>query len=230
MKIDHNIIVTKIVTMNITPNKRLNEIASREFEPQSPMEVASVLEAWLEKFPKESKFLKSHSSYLDRKKVKTICQSKKYTLNQKFLLIMLWGYGSNGVGPSRTFEIINQENFKIEINKTYRLSRSGRHIDAIANLATNSIKGFGPAYGTKFVFFNSPWSRVCAPIYDKRVREWLQKYAKKDFDSTVLKKVQWNTNVYTQWSMWLQYQANSLDLNWWDLEYLIFDDSKKIRR
>ena len=70
---------------------------------------------------------------------------------------------------------------------------------------------------------------VCAPIYDKRVRDWLSKYAKSELYGASLAKVQWHTNSYLAWSQWLQVQSVLLVRHWEDLEYLIFEDAKSIK-
>ena len=210
-------------------NSRLNILVKKEFEPQPAMEVLGVLPEWIERFPREAVFLRKYSENLDRNTVKKVCGLKsKSTLRQKFLLVMLWGYGPYAVGATRTLNITNQPNFEEKICRAYKLAGSGRHIDAIATLAIDPIKGLGPAYGTKFVFFASPWRKVCAPIYDKRVRDWLTVNAKSDFKASNLRKLQWDTNNYVKWSDWLLNQSIKLNTNWWDLEYLIFQDAKSI--
>lgn len=142
---------------------------------------------------------------------------------------MLWGYGPYAVGATRTLKILQQPNFEEVIKDVYNLSKSGKHIDAISRLATNPIKGFGPAYGTKFVFFSSPMRQsVCAPIYDKRVRDWLKEYANNELHGASLGRVQWHTNSYVAWSQWLANQSKLLNRKWWDLEYLIFEDAKNL--
>ena len=210
-------------------NRRLKLLVEREFQPQPAMEVSGVLPEWVERFPREAVFLRKYSESLNRNTVKKVCGLKsKSTLRQKFLLVMLWGYGPYAVGATRTLKITQQPNFEEKIRSAYKLAGSGRHIDAISTLATNPIKGLGPAYGTKFVFFASPWKRVCAPIYDKRVRDWLAVNAKSDFKGSNLRKLQWDTNNYVKWSNWLLRQSIDLEINWWDLEYLIFEDAKSI--
>ena len=209
-------------------NRRLNWLVEQEFQQQPAMEVSGVLPEWVERFPKEATFLRKNSENLNRNKVKKVCGLKSNsTLRQKFLLVMLWGYGPYAVGATRTLKITEQTNFEEKIRSAYKLAGSGRHIDAISTLATNPIKGLGPAYGTKFVFFASPWRKVCAPIYDKRVRDWLAVNAKSNFKASDLRKLQWDTNSYVKWSNWLLNQSLELNINWWDLEYLIFEDGKK---
>ena len=211
------------------PNKRLAFLAREKFIPQPAMPVEDVLPEWIERFPKDANFLKSIAKNLNRKSVRKICsQRSSRSIHQKFLAVMLWGYGPYAVGAARTLKITKEPEFESRIKRVYELSKSGRHMDAISYMAIDPIKGFGPAYGTKFVYFCSPKS-VCAPIYDKRVRDWLSKYAKSELYGASLAKVQWHTNSYLAWSQWLQIQSVLLVRHWEDLEYLIFEDAKSIK-
>lgn len=216
--------------MNSTarPHKRLAKLAQKEFSPQPPMQVEGVIEEWVERFPKDAKFLRSICQNLDRARVKKICgKQSKTSTRQKFLAVMLWGYGSYAIGATRALKVAQEVDFDVKIRKVIDLSHRGRHVDAISFMAMNPIKGFGPAYGTKLVYFCSP-RNVCAPIYDKRVRDWLGKYARHELPGARLEKVQWHTNSYVAWSNWLQSQEALMGNKWEDLEYLIFQDAKQM--
>ena len=216
------------MTTPIGPNVRLAMLSSKKFIPQPPMPVADVLPEWIERFPSDAKFLKSVAKNLNRKSVRKVCSQRgTYSIRQKFLAVMLWGYGPYAVGAARTLKITKEPEFEFKLREVYNLAKSGRHIDAISFMAIDPIKNFGPAYGTKFVYFCSP-KNVCAPIYDMRVRDWLGKYAKNELYGASLKRIQWHTNSYLAWSQWLQVQAKLLKTNWEDLEYLIFEDAKII--
>ncbi len=209
-------------------NARLALLSRKRFVPQPPMPVADVLPEWIERFPGDAKFLKSVAKNLNRRSVRKVCsQRSTCSLRQKFLVVMLWGYGPYAVGAARTLKIIRQPEFESKLKQVYNLAKSGRHIDAISFMAIDPIKYFGPAYGTKFVYFCSP-RNVCAPIYDMRVRKWLGKYAKNELYGASLNRERWHTNSYLAWSQWLQSQAKLLKANWEDLEYLIFEDAKSI--
>ena len=210
-------------------NARLAILCRKKFVPQPPMPVEDVLPEWIERFPRDAKFLKSVAKNLNRKSFRKVCsQRSTYSIREKFLAVMLWGYGPYAVGAARTLKITKEQEFESRLKEVYNLAKRGRHIDAISFMAIDPIKGFGPAYGTKFVYFCSP-KNVCAPIYDKRVRDWLGKYAKNELYGASLHRIQWHTNSYLAWSQWLQVQAKLLKTNWEDLEYLIFEDAKSIK-
>lgn len=210
-------------------NARLAILCRKKFVPQPPMPVEDVLPEWIERFPRDAKFLKSVAKNLNRKSVRKVCsQRSTHSIREKFLAVMLWGYGPYAVGAARTLKITKEQEFESRLKEVYNLAKRGRHIDAISFMAIDPIKGFGPAYGTKFVYFCSP-KNVCAPIYDKRVRDWLGKYAKNELYGASLHRIQWHTNSYLAWSQWLQVQAKLLKTNWEDLEYLIFEDAKSIK-
>ena len=217
------------MTTPIGHNARLAILCRKKFVPQPPMPVEDVLPEWIERFPRDAKFLKSVAKNLNRKSVRKVCsQRSTHSIREKFLAVMLWGYGPYAVGAARTLKITKEKEFESRLKEVYNLAKSGRHIDAISFMAIDPIKGFGPAYGTKFVYFCSP-KNVCAPIYDKRVRDWLGKYAKNELYGASLHRIQWHTNSYLAWSQWLQVQAKLLKTNWEDLEYLIFEDAKSIK-
>ena len=217
------------MTTPIGHNARLAILCRKKFVPQPPMPVEDVLPEWIERFPRDAKFLKSVAKNLNRKSVRKVCsQRSTHSIREKFLAVMLWGYGPYAVGAARTLKITKEKDFESRLKEVYNLAKSGRHIDAISFMAIDPIKGFGPAYGTKFVYFCSP-KNVCAPIYDKRVRDWLGKYAKNELYGASLHRIQWHTNSYLAWSQWLQVQAKLLKTNWEDLEYLIFEDAKSIK-
>ena len=210
-------------------NARLAILCRKKFVPQPPMPVEDVLPEWIERFPGDAKFLKSVAKNLNRKNVRKVCsQRSTHSIREKFLAVMLWGYGPYAVGAARTLKITKEQEFESRLKEVYNLAKRGRPIDAISFMAIDPIKGFGPAYGTKFVYFCSP-KNVCAPIYDKRVRDWLGKYAKNELYGASLHRIQWHTNSYLAWSQWLQVQAKLLKTNWEDLEYLIFEDAKSIK-
>jgi len=218
------------MTIFLKPNVRLKLLTRKKFTPQAPMRIEGVLDEWVEHFPKDAKFLRSISKNLNRSKVRKICGKRsKNSTRQKFLAVMLWGYGPYAVGATRTLEITKELNFDNKLIEIMKLARGGRHIDAVSYMATNPIRGLGPAYGTKLVYFCSP-KTVCAPIYDKRIRDWLNKYAANELSGARLSKIQWHTNSYVAWSHWLQVQAALLGRNWEDLEYLMFEDAKSIGR
>ena len=217
------------MTTPIGHNARLAILCRKKFVPQPPMPVEDVLPEWIERFPRDAKFLKSVAKNLNRKSVRKVCsQRSTHSIREKFLAVMLWGYGPYAVGAARTLKITKEQEFESRLKEVYNLAKRGRHIDAISFMAIDPIKGFGPAYGTKFVYFCSP-KNVCAPIYDKRVRDWLGKYAKNELYGASLHRIQWHTNSYLAWSQWLQVQAKLLKTNWEDLEYLIFEDAKSIK-
>ena len=217
------------MTTPIGHNARLAILCRKKFVPQPPMPVEDVLPEWIERFPRDAKFLKSVAKNLNRKNVRKVCsQRSTHSIREKFLAVMLWGYGPYAVGAARTLKITKEKEFESRLKEVYNLAKSGRHIDAISFMAIDPIKGFGPAYGTKFVYFCSP-KNVCAPIYDKSVRDWLGKYAKNELYGASLHRIQWHTNSYLAWSQWLQVQAKLLKTNWEDLEYLIFEDAKSIK-
>lgn len=215
--------------MKIHSNKRLSFLIKNNSSSQSSIQVGTALNKWVETFPHEKKFLQKFSKNLNRSNISKVCLSSKYNVRRKFLLVMLWGYGNSGVGAYRTKKITNQSNFDKKLKNVFELSRNSQNIDAFSYLSLNQIKGFGPAFASKFIYFCTPKQKSCAPIYDARVRNWLKKYAKKELPWARLAQASWHTNSYSAWCGWLQNQAEILGVSWDKLEYLIFDDSKQIQ-
>ena len=63
---------------------------------------------WVKAFPEESRWIDSLPDEMNRINVRKICNSKKHSVIQKFLAVMVWGYGDRGYGPYRVTQMLGQ--------------------------------------------------------------------------------------------------------------------------
>jgi predicted house-cleaning noncanonical NTP pyrophosphatase (MazG superfamily) len=98
-----------------------------------------------------------------------------------FLMVMAWGYGRTGYGPSRTSAILNQADAEEELRKIVDHTRTrGAAAGWSALLDTHHISGFGMSFGTKLLYF-AGYRSGHSPrplILDELVRASLQKIAR----------------------------------------------------
>lgn len=97
-----------------------------------------------------------------------------------FLMVMAWGYGRTGYGPSRTSAILNQADAKEKLRKIVDHTRTrGAAAGWNALLDTHHISGFGMSFGTKLLYFAGYTSEhFPRPLtLDERVRASLQEVA-----------------------------------------------------
>jgi predicted house-cleaning noncanonical NTP pyrophosphatase (MazG superfamily) len=98
-----------------------------------------------------------------------------------FLMVMAWGYGRTGYGPSRTRAILDQAGAKKKIGLIVSETRThGAAAGWDALVDTHHIKGFGMSFGTKLLYFAGYGSEHFPRplILDELVRASLQKVAR----------------------------------------------------
>jgi hypothetical protein len=110
-------------------NKRLIKLVEKWRAGGSPQQEGfdwtSSKKNWNEAFPEHSKFINTLPGEIDRGAVRKICSADSYSIGQKFLAVMVWGYGDRGYGPYRVTQMLNQENALIVLNQVYELAQGG---------------------------------------------------------------------------------------------------------
>lgn len=181
---------------------------------------------WLNAFPSEENLIKNLNEEIDRHLVREICQSKNYTVREKFLTSMIWGYGNRGYGSYRVTQMLSQVNSQEILQKVYELCNLGEPIDAYEFLEKNRIRQLGPSYGSKFMNFCTPRD-VGAPIYDSLISMWISTHAKKDFSGFSTSTDSWNVKIYNRYWDWVKLHANHLDCFPDEIELVLFRDAEK---
>lgn len=113
-----------------------------------------------------------------------------------FVPVMVWGWGTTGLGPLRTRWVLTQTDDKrasarhlpIQASVIDRLEAGSRTVREDGPLTAfklmnngGRIKHLGPSYFTKWLYFCSalqgPDDASAAPILDKQIVSWLREHA-----------------------------------------------------
>jgi hypothetical protein len=181
---------------------------------------------WINAFPDESKFIASLPEKIDRNAVRKICFSKNRSVLQKFLAVMVWGYGDRGYGPYRVTQMLNQPHAESVLAHVYKLSQYGAPLEAYDYLRNNRIRILGPSYGSKFISFCTPRA-VGAPIYDSLISYWVKSFAHEEFIGVSVSSENWNFATYSRYWSWIKEHADELDCFPDEVELVLFRDAER---
>jgi hypothetical protein len=211
-------------------NKRLTELIEKwqyaGCHPQEAFDWSSVRPNWKKKFPEHSDFLESVlPSSIDRVTVRAVCQSSQYDIVEKFLTVMVWGYGDRGYGPYRVEVMLSQPHAKGILSEARELAVSGNPKEAYIHLMHNRIRMLGPSFGTKFLSFCTP-REIGAPIYDSLVSLWVSNHASTDFCHVSTNAENWNSKTYLAYWDWIKVHADNFQCFPDDVELVVFRDAE----
>ena len=180
---------------------------------------------WMSAFPEESKFISKLPEEIDRETVRMICNSSKYNIFEKFLTVMIWGYGDRGYGPYRVNQMLSQDHAKEVLAKVFEICQNGEPKMAYDFLRKNRIRILGPSYSSKFITFCTP-REVGAPIYDSYIALWVEAFASKDFADVRTSSEVWNSKTYARYWDWVKEHSNALNCYPDDIELILFRDAE----
>jgi hypothetical protein len=211
-------------------NRRLSSLLKKwqaqGSQPQESFDWSSSKQNWIDAFPTHKTFIAGLPSPIGRKEVRKICQGAKHSITEKFLAVMVWGYGDRGYGPYRVTKMLSQPHAENVLQTVFDLCRDSKPKEAYLCLMQNRIKNLGPSFGTKFLSFCTP-KKVGAPILDSFVGMWLKDFAAKDFDGVGLNYQNWNFKTYSQYWDWVKEHADSFSCSPDDVELVLFRDAEK---
>lgn len=180
---------------------------------------------WIKAFPNDKKFIMALPSEIDRVAVRKICGAKKYSVREKFLSVMIWGYGDRGYGPYRVTKMLNQENAEEILTQVFKTCQKGEPKLAYDFLRGNRIQILGPSYGSKFISFCTPRD-IGAPIYDSLIAIWIEQFARKDFFDVPTSSENWNIKTYSKYWDWVKNHSVGLDTFPDEIELVLFRDAE----
>ena len=192
---------------------------------QEGFDWTSSKENWVKSFPSDAVFIEKLPSLIDRIEVRRICESTKYSIREKFLAVMVWGYGDRGYGPYRVSQMLEQSNALDILEATFKLCQLGDPKGAYDFLRLNRVRILGPSYSSKFITFCTP-REVGAPIYDSFIALWVEQFAKNDFENVPTTAERWNSKTYFKYWDWIKAHALELDCYPDELELVIFRDAE----
>lgn len=174
----------------------------------------------------EYKFISELPNEIDREAVRKFCNSNNYSVRQKFLAVMVWGYGDRGYGPYRVSKMLAQDHTEEVLETVYSIAHSKKPKLAYEHLMENRINILGPSYGSKFITFCTP-REVSAPIYDSLIALWIQVHAKVEFLNISTGTLTWNIKTYSHYCDWIEEHAREFECYPDDIELVLFRDSEK---
>ena len=178
-------------------------------------------ENWREAFPLEAAFISKLNTEIDRAEVNRVVASTKFGIREKFLAVMIWGYGNRGYGPYRVTKILAQANAEAVLTQVCKLAQQGKPLEAYLYLSQNRLSQLGPSYGSKFLSFCTP-REIGAPIYDSLVARWVRDYAADDFAGVSTNSANWSPKTYTRYFDWIAEHAKALDCYSDEIEHVLF--------
>jgi hypothetical protein len=181
---------------------------------------------WIKAFPDESRLMDSLPDEIDRITVRKICNSKKHSVIQKFLAVMVWGYGDRGYGPYRVTQMLSQPHTEAILTQVYQICQSGKPLEAYDFLRKNRIRILGPSYGSKFITFCTP-REVGAPIYDSLISFWVNEFAQSEFSQVSTSAENWNLKTYTRYWNWIKEHSDEFNCFPDEVELVLFRDAEK---
>jgi hypothetical protein len=195
--------------------------------PQEAFDWSPGLQNWVDKFPKNAKFLETVLPlHIDRAGVRAICENPNYDIIEKFLAVMVWGYGDRGYGPFRVGVMLSQPHAKKVLSKAFEITQNGEPLDAYLFLMEHRIRILGPSFGSKFLSFCTP-REVGAPIYDSLISFWVKAFAQKDFLGIPTSSENWNLKTYTRYWDWIKEHSVQMDCFPDEVELALFRDAER---
>ena len=180
---------------------------------------------WEKAFPNHRNFIAKLPLEIDRTAVRKICESSKYSILEKFLSVMVWGYGDRGYGPYRVTQMLNQRNAEEILTEVYNVCRKGEPKLAYDFLKNNRIRILGPSYSSKFITFCTP-RNIGAPIYDSLIATWIDEFARKDFFDVPTSSESWNSKTYSKYWDWVKKHSDELGCYPDEIELVLFRDAE----
>jgi hypothetical protein len=177
---------------------------------------------WVARFPEREALLTSLPDRLDRVTVRARCSSAATSPEaawQAFLVVMVWGFGTVGYGPWRTAQVLaaTVEAQERLASVAQQLAAQGA-LDAYRLLAGGCrLRGLGPAFGTKYLYFCPQGPGPPALIFDRLVAKWLTRTVQ-----ISLNPGSWSAGTYRRYLDILGAWAAALDVAPDEIEQRIF--------
>ena len=195
-----------------------------QLQPQEAFDWSRSTTRWQRDLPEYANFIDQLPSLIDRKFLRGLIAKKEHSVLEKFLAVMIWGYGDLGYGPYRVNKMFGSSGVEAKIANVFELCQFGKPLEAYAFLAKNRISQLGPAYGTKLICFFTP-REIVAPIYDSFIWKWMEKYAEDTFEGRSSSSEVWNLETYSAYLNWVRMHSERFACFSDELELVIFRDA-----
>lgn len=193
-------------------------------EPQEAFDWSRSASNWQRDLPEYKEYIAQLPDSIDRKFLRELILKKEFSAMEKFLAVMIWGYGDIGYGSYRVNKMFGSIAVEEKIAQVFELCQGAKPLQAYEFLAKYRISQLGPAFGTKLISFFTP-REIVAPIYDSFIWKWMDKYSKDIFENGSCSSEVWNLKTYSTYSNWINFHSVSFGCFSDDLELVIFRDA-----
>jgi len=174
-------------------------------------------DAWIEAFPQFRDELSELPAELDRPLVDQVIGDLDETtdgVTLAFVVSMAWGYGKVGYGPDRVQKTLSAPAVSgslIQVTKIVR--RDGASAGYRALASKWRVRGLGPAFGTKFLYFQSR-SSPRPLILDRLIGKWFQEKVKISLTTGAWKPGSYDLYLKTmnEWSQGVGVDPETLEM------------------
>jgi hypothetical protein len=185
--------------------------------------------AWLVQFPAHRAFLGSLPAELDRALLRQVCggvPKSNVDALHGLLAVMAWGYRGLGRGRYWAGEVLADLDQKDERLVVCRAAlRGGDPVGAYSVLAARPIRGLGPTFATKYLFFSQrTTNKVRALILDENVATWFAENL-----GVRVASGRWSSSQYARYVDRMGAWATTLGVRPDDLELAMFRGSTSKR-
>ena len=179
---------------------------------------------WQRDLPKYSGFISKLPQEIDRANLRSLVANTENSDMEKFLSVMIWGYGDLGYGSHRVKKMFSTVGVENMISQVFHLCQDANPLMAYDFLKMNRITQLGPAFGTKVISFFTP-REIVAPIYDSFISKWMGIHEPEVFEGKSCSSKTWNRKVYSSYLNWVAQQSRELGCFGDDIELVIFRDA-----
>jgi hypothetical protein len=179
---------------------------------------------WITAMPEHARAFEALPDRLDRSIVRQLVLEKPWTAPGMFeamIIVYAWGWSTTPVGVKRSHSalVAGVEQLGASLLAAREAMRTGGPRDGYTALArAHRIRGLGPSFGSKFLYFTSPEDRR-ALILDQLVADWLGRET-----SLSLNPTRWSLRTYEAYTSTMNRWSSELDIPAHQLEEILFTE------
>jgi len=179
---------------------------------------------WIAAMPDHARMLRDLPNRLDRSIVRQRVRDVPAPTRGMFeamVIVYAWGWSVTSVGVTRAQSALEAgtERLGSALLAAREALRLGGPLDGYKALAgPHRVKGLGPSFGSKFLYFASPQDNR-ALILDQLVVDWLAREAALSLNAT-----RWSARTYAAYLSAMDAWSSGLGISSHELEEIIFTD------
>lgn len=191
-----------------------------------PAQAAAVWQRdrWMAAMPDHARMLRDLPTSLDRSIVRQLVRDEPATTRGMFeamVIVYAWGWSVTSVGVTRAQSALGAgvERLGSALLAAREAMRLGGPLDGYVALAgPHRVRGLGPSFGSKFLYFASP-KNGRALILDQLVADWLAREQALSLNAT-----RWSVRAYAAYLSAMDEWSSELGISSHQLEEIIFTE------